>query len=188
MKPFVLFVKGLKIAMRRLRTQGPRTTAIWVYARGIPYLTGKPFLSYSRITSEIYVGPQFRQGGKQLLEREGIHYSVNMRVEFDDAEHGLALENYCHLPTVDDTPPSIEDLQKGIAFISDAVNGGGKVYIHCSAGVGRAPTMAAAYFLSQGHSLDQAIAMIKQVRPFINIMTPQLELLHQLEAGMKIQP
>ena len=181
MKPFVLLIKGFKIAVRRLRTQGPRTTAIWLYARGVPYLTGKPFLSYSRITSEIYVGPQYRLGGKQLLEREGIRYSVNMRVEFDDAEHGLALDHYCHLPTVDDTPPSIEDLRKGIAFISDAVSEGGKVYIHCSAGVGRAPTMAAAYFLSQGHDLNEAIGMIKQVRPFINIMDPQLEMLRQFE-------
>ena len=59
---------------------------------------------------------------------------------------------------------------------------GGKVYIHCSAGVGRAPTMAAAYFLSRGHTLDEAIGMIKQVRPFINIMTPQMELLQKMEA------
>ena len=87
--------------------------------------------------------------------------------------------------TVDDTPPSLEDLQRGIEFISEAVNDGGKVYIHCSAGVGRAPTMAAAYFLSQGHNLDEAIEMIRQVRPFINIMTPQLELLQQIEAGLQ---
>lgn len=182
-----LLVKGLKIATRRLRTQGLRTTAIWVYARGIPYLTGKPILTYSRITPEIYVGPQYKLGGKQRLEQAGIQYSVNMRVEFDDAEHGLDLKNYCHLPTVDDMSPSVEHLQKGIAFISDAVNGGGKVYIHCSAGVGRAPTMAAAYFLSQGHNLDEAIGMIKRVRPFINIMAPQMESLRQLDASLKSQ-
>ncbi|MCH8868573.1 MAG: dual specificity protein phosphatase family protein, partial [Chloroflexi bacterium] len=93
----------------------------------------------------------------------------------------------CHLPPVDVTSPSIDPLQKGIAFISDAVNGGGKVYIHCSAGVGRAPTMAAAYFLSQGHSLDEAIGMIKRVRPFINIMAPQMESLRQLDASLKSQ-
>ena len=180
-----LLIKGLKIAIRRLRTQGLRNTLIWAYARGVPYLTGKPFLSYSRITPEIYVGPQYKLGGKQLLEREGILYCVNMRVEFDDAEHGLALKNYCHLPTVDDTPPSMEHLQHGIAFITDAVSNGGKVYIHCSAGVGRAPTMAAAYFLSIGHSLDEAVGMIEQVRPFINIMTPQMELLQEIEAGLK---
>ena len=180
-----ILVKGIKIAVRRLRTQGPRTTALWVYARGIPYITGKPFLSYSRITPEIYVGPQYKLGGKQRLEQAGIQYVVNMRVEFDDAEHGLALENYCHLPTVDDTPPSMEHLKKGIAFISDAVRGGGKVYIHCSAGVGRAPTMAAAYFLSQGHDLDEAIGMIKRVRPFINIMASQMEILQQFELSRR---
>jgi len=107
-----------------------------------------------------------------------------MRVEFDDAEHGLDLSNYCHLPTVDDTPPTMEDMDKGIAFITDAVDSGGKVYIHCSAGVGRAPTMAAAYLLSKGHTLDEAVSMIRRVRPFINIMAPQMELLQQIEAGL----
>jgi protein-tyrosine phosphatase len=147
-------------------------------------VTGSPILSYSRVTPELYVGPQFKMSGKRRLERAGIHYCVNMRVEFDDAEHGLDLANYCHLPTVDDTPPSMEDMDKGVAFITDAVGNGGKVYIHCSAGVGRAPTMAVAYLLSKGHTLDEAVSMIKRVRPFINIMAPQMELLLKIEAGL----
>ena len=177
-------VKGFKILIRRLRTQGLRITAIWVYARGLPYVTGRPILSFSRVTPELYVGPQFKLGGKRRLERAGIQYCVNMRVEFDDAEHGLDLANYCHLPTVDNTPPTMEDMDKGVAFITHAVDNGGKVYIHCSAGVGRAPTMAVAYLLSKGHTLDEAVSMIRRVRPFINIMAPQMELLQNIEAGL----
>ena len=41
-------------------------------------------------------------------------------------------------------------LLEGTAFAERIVNAGGKVYIHCAGGIGRAPTMAAAYFMSQG--------------------------------------
>ena len=168
--------------MRRLRTQGVRTSLVWLYGRGIPAVTGVPLLRYSRVTPQIYVGPQHRHAGKRRLEQEGIRHSVNMRSEFDDAAHGLALENYRHLPTVDDTPPSLEHLKQGIAFIRQAVSEGGKVYIHCSGGVGRAPTLATAYFISQGHTLDEALALIRKSRPFINLMPEQMEQLRRFEA------
>jgi protein-tyrosine phosphatase len=111
-----------------------------------------------------------------------IDGDLNLRVEFDDATHGLALENYCHLPTIDDDAPTLEHLNQGVAFIKQVVGQGGKVYIHCAGGVGRAPTMAAAYFISQGLPLDEAIALIKKSRPFIKIMPVQMEQLWRFEA------
>lgn len=105
-----------------------------------------------------------------------------MRSEFDDAAHGLALESYCHLPTLDDAAPSLEHLEQGVVFIHQAVSEGGKVYIHCSGGVGRGPTMAAAYFISQGHTLDEALALLRKSRPFINIMPVQMDQLRRFEA------
>ena len=165
----------------RFRVQGVRTTLLWLYARGLPLISGKPLLRYSRITPQIFVGPQFNMAGKHVLERAGIEYDVNMRIEYDDAAHGLALAHYCHLPTIDDDAPSMAHLHEGIAFIRDAVAAGGKVYIHCAGGIGRAPTMATAYFLSTGMSLDESVALIKRSRPFINIMPPQWEQLRALE-------
>jgi protein-tyrosine phosphatase len=55
------------------------------------------------------------------------------------------------------------------------------VYIHCGAGIGRAPTMAAAYLMHQGTTLDDALKKIKKVRPFINILPEQIKQLHDLE-------
>lgn len=177
--------KGWRILTRRLRDQGLKTTLIWVFGRGIPKLTGVPMLRYSEITPEIYVGPQYNQRGKTALERAGIQNGVNMRIEYDDAEHGVALLNYCHLPTVDDAAPSIEHLNKGVAFIREAVARGEKVYIHCAGGIGRAPTMAAAYFISTGMSLDEAVALMKSRRPFIRIMPPQWEVLRRYETAQQ---
>jgi len=174
--------KGWNILSYRLKTQGLKTTLIWIYGRGVPKLTGVPLFQFSEITPQIFVGPQFNRRGKRVLEAAGITGDVNLRVEFDDAAHGLALKNYCYLPTTDDDAPGLAHLQKGVTFIQNELATGGKVYIHCAGGVGRAPTMAAAYFISKGYSLSDALALICKTRPFIKIMPPQMAQLEKFEA------
>ncbi len=175
--------KGLRILARRLRTQGLRVTLIWAYGRGWPKLTGVPLFRYSRITPQVYVGGQHGRRGKRKLEAAGITADLNLRTEFDDAAHGLALEQYCHLPTTDDDAPSMEHLYRGVAFIRRIVSAGGKVYIHCAGGVGRAPTMAAAYFVTQGMTVEEALALIRRTRPFIFITPPQRARLEEFAAA-----
>ena len=178
--------KGVRTVRDRLRTQGVRTTALWAYARGLPKLTGVPMLQYSRVTDTLFVGPQFRRNGKTALMRAGITHIVNMRSEFDDAKHGLTIGNgcsgrYCYLPTVDDEPISDAHITRGIGFIDNAVEEDGKVYIHCSAGVGRAPSMAAAYLISKGLRAEDALAKIRRVRPFIRPTPSQILALTEFE-------
>ncbi len=171
--------KGWIIFRRRLREQGLWITLQWAFGRGVPKLTGVPLALNSRITPAVWVGPQFNQRGKRYLERRGVTGTVNLRVEFDDAANGLAFADYCYLPTVDDDCPSPEHLQKGVDFIRTVAADGGQVYIHCKAGVGRAPTLAAAYFIAEGSSVDEALALIRRRRPFIVITPPQMESLHR---------
>jgi len=180
--------KAIRIVIHRLRRQGLRTTLLWIYGRGVPKLTGVPLLRFSEITPQIAVGPQYGRRGKRHLEAQGYTAGVNLRTEFDDAAHGLALAAYCHLPTVDDDAISLEHLEQGVAFIRDVVERGGKVYIHCAGGVGRAPTMAAAYFIDQGMALDEALALIRRTRPFINVMPPQMARLREFEALRRSAP
>jgi protein-tyrosine phosphatase len=171
--------KGWEIITRRLQNQGLWVTLQWLFGRGVPKVTGVPMAYNSQVTPQIWVGPQFNRRGREYLEAHGVNGCVNLRVEYDDAANGLALPNYCYLPTVDDECPSPEHLQKGVDFIRRVVNDGGQVYIHCKAGVGRAPTMAAAYFVAEGMTVDEAIALIKKRRPFIAPTPPQFEALHQ---------
>jgi len=185
--PKDLVKKVWQIAKRRIGEQGPWVTLLWLYGRGLPALTGVPLLQFSRVTEHLFVGPQYREKGLKLLENEGIHAVVNLRIEKDDAALGLAPKSYCYLPTVDDNAPSMEHLRQGIAFITREIEAGGKVYIHCGAGVGRAPTMAAAYLISTGISLDESLAMIKKVRPFIYIMPVQMKQLRHLESVLASQ-
>lgn len=173
--------KGWAIIARRVREQGVATTLKWVYARGYTKVTGVPTLAFSRVTDQLYVGAQYNAAGRRVLDKHGIDYVVNMRAEFDGAAHGLATAHYCHLPTIDDDAPSVEHLLQGAAFIHAATAAGGRVYVHCAGGVGRAPTMAAAYLITTGKSLDEALAMIRRVRPFIYVMPPQMATLRAFE-------
>jgi protein tyrosine phosphatase (PTP) superfamily phosphohydrolase (DUF442 family) len=179
--------KGLRILVDRFRTQGVRTTLLWMYARGIPKLTGVPNARYSRITPALYVGPQYSKRGLAYLRRLGISGGINMRVEFDDSAHGLALAEYCHLPTVDDDAPTLEDLNRGVEFIQRIVKQDGKVYIHCAGGIGRAPTMAVAYLVSEGLSLDEAVGLVRKARPFIDIRPTQMEQLRRFAASLSVE-
>jgi protein-tyrosine phosphatase len=119
--------------------------------------------------------------GWRWLTEKGISADVNMRIEHDDQEHGIAPEAYIWLPTPDDEAPSLDQLNSGADFIGRVLEEGRSVYVHCASGVGRAPTMAAAYLITTGQSLDQALVQIQKVRPFIKITPPQLEILEQYE-------
>lgn len=182
MKLFWFVKRGITLFFYRLRTQGLYLTMLWLYGRGLPILTGIPIMKYSHITPEIYVGPQYRQAGKSRLEKLGITGSVNLRIEFDDQPHGLALKEYCYIPVINDHAPTIEQLEQGVAFMQRIIANGGKVYIHCQGGLGRAPTMAAAYFIRQGYKLNEAVKLIKQTRPFIEIKPSQIAQLQQFES------
>jgi protein-tyrosine phosphatase len=175
------FKTGREIISFRLRNHGLATTFLWAYVRLVDFIRGVPFHRYCQITPVLFVGPQYRKAGKRALERWGITASVNMRTEYDDALHGLTFDQYCHLPTVDDQAPTLDQLDRGVEFIGKVLSDGGKVYIHCAGGIGRAPTMAAAYFIHQGMALEEAIELIRRSRPIIRIMPPQLEQLKRFE-------
>ncbi len=185
MTVFEMIGKGIEILTWRLQRHGLRITFTWFWTRLYLWTIRRPILRYTRITPQLYVGGQINAAGWRWLESKGITVDVNMRREFDDAEHGFAPEGYLWLPAVDDHAPTMEQLEAGAEFIGQAINKGESVYVHCASGVGRAPTMAAAYLMSTGLSLDQALIKIQEARPFIKITPPQLALLEEYEAKLK---
>lgn len=176
-------VRAYRIIARRIRSQGISVTAQWAVAMAVSWITGAILLRFSRVTPNLYVGPQYGQAGKRALERNGVTAGVNLRAEFDDAAHGLALEQYCYLPVEDETAPTLDQMIEGVAFIQQRIDAGDKVYVHCGSGVGRSPMLAVAYFLAAGGlSLDEAIEHIRNTRPFISILPDQMARLRQYAA------
>lgn len=138
------------------------------------FVTGAPIQRLSQITPQLHISGQHQGRGWKTLSQRGITAMINMRTEFDDQAAGIAPPRYMHLKIIDNTPPTLEHLQAGSDFIAQEIREGGKVYVHCAAGVGRAPTMAAAYLVSTGRSPADAWAQIRKVRPFIRPTPAQI--------------
>lgn len=142
---------------------------------------GIPTLKRSQITADLFLGSQYSLLGLQKLEALGITGIVNMRMHSEYADAVYKGIKYLHLPTLDNTPPSLEILEKGAAFVDDEIKKGGKVYIHCRQGLGRGPTMTIAYLIKIGMTFNDAIDLVRNVRTFINPRPSQIEQLKKLE-------
>ena len=62
-----------------------------------------------------------------------------------------------------------------------------KIYVHCKNGHGRAPTLVAAYFVTQGMSTDEAFAFIKKRRSTIHPNKQQVASVKEFEKTYKPQ-
>jgi predicted protein tyrosine phosphatase len=173
---------GLQILWQRLTQQGLKVTTWWAADHAVRIVTGAPIREVSEIQPRLHVGGQYRRRGWRRLESRGITAVVNMRIEVDDRQLGIAPERYLHLLVEDDHAPSLEQLRTGVDFITEEIEQGGSVYIHCGSGIGRAATMAAAYLVSTGLTEEDAWAHIRAVRPFIRPTQVQREQLQRYAA------
>lgn len=178
----MILLKGLRILWQRLFGQGLQVTLWWAADHIARLVSGAPIRRVSQITPQLHVGGQYRRRGWPTLAARGITAVVNLRVEFDDNDHGIAPPRYLHLPTVDDEAPTVEQLRQGVSFIAEEIGNGGGVYVHCKSGVGRAATMAAAYLISTGLTPTQAWARLRENRPFIRPTAVQIAQIERFAA------
>lgn len=172
-------VKFFRLLRVRLVTQGLKATLYWLFNVFNRLILDQPIRSQCQITPQLFVGAQFHRRGWRVLHNWGITGVVNMRSEFNDLGLGVEIPAYLHLSTRDDDAPTLDSLRKGVDFIRSEIEKGGKVYIHCGAGVGRAPTMAAAYLVSAGMTPQQAWEAIRKERIFIRPTRVQREQLER---------
>ncbi len=98
----------------------------------------------------------------------GITHVIDMQIEFDDTPLGEAAGvQVLWNPTDDDFEPKSPDLfRRGLEFAEKALaEGEAKLFIHCAAGVHRAPMMTLAVLGSMGWSVDDAMELIENRRP-----------------------
>lgn len=167
----------------QLGTQGIMMTAWAGFDTIFRSISGHPLRKLSQITPLIFLGGQpATRFWSKLSSEWGVSAVVNMRGEYNYSAKVDPLNlplKFLHLPTVDNEAPSQEHLAQGVEFIRDFTGKGEAVYIHCWEGLGRGPTMVAAYLVSTGMSPDEAWATIRAVRPFIRPTAVQQQ---QIEA------
>jgi hypothetical protein len=126
-------------------------------------------MNYSPISEYIYVGTNSccTDHFDQSLLRQGISADISLESNRIDAAWGI--KYFLWLPTIDHTAPTLQALALGTQMLHLLVNQKIKTYVHCKNGHGRAPTLVAAYLISTGMSVDQAIKTIAKQRPEIHI-------------------
>lgn len=147
-------------------------------------ITGKPRSRRSMITPQLFLGGQYGQSGLATLKNWGITGVVSMRMIKPNQFLNTEWLSVLHLPTPDQTAPSLIQLHEGVAFIKNNIDKGGKVYIHCHHGEGRGPSMTAAYLISTGMTLNDALTEIRKVRNFIRPTEVQINRLKEFEKNV----
>ncbi|HWY54718.1 MAG TPA: dual specificity protein phosphatase [Terriglobales bacterium] len=105
------------------------------------------------------------------LARTGVTHIIDMQIEFDDTPlaepHGITV---LWNPIDDDFQPKSPDVfQCGVDFALEALDEEGtKLFVHCAAGVHRAPMMTLAILCSLGWELADALQLIEVRRPVVD--------------------
>jgi protein-tyrosine phosphatase len=104
----------------------------------------------------------------EVVAQAGITHIIDMQIEFDDTPLAVDYEiEVLWNPTDDDftfKPAAL--FRRGVEFAEAALQKDGtKLFIHCAAGVHRAPMMTLAVLCSMGWSLNDAMELIEGRRP-----------------------
>jgi protein-tyrosine phosphatase len=122
----------------------------------------------------------------------GVTHVVNMQIEFDDRPLAAPYEiRVLWNPTDDDfllKPPEL--LKRGVDFALEAMDDPkARVYVHCAAGVHRAPMMTLAILGAMEWDLDAAMVLIETRRPVVDFADVYVESVRRfLESRVESQP
>jgi len=141
---------------------------------------GKTFMmDMTWITGRIAVGGGIWRAEDMIeVARAGVTHILDMQIEFDDTPlaepHGITV---LWNPVDDDfQPKSVEVFRRGVEFARNALDEGGtRLYVHCAAGVHRAPMMTLAILCSMGWDFVNAMQTIQVRRPVVDFADVYLE-------------
>ena len=165
---------------RSCGTESDRSSGLSVFIIARPFrkikanrnvrLTGRRVgIDITWLTDRIAVGGGiWNADNMAAVSRAGITHIIDMQIEFDDTALAKAHEiEVCWNPVDDDfeaKPPEV--FACGVKFALAALEvPDSKLFVHCAAGVHRAPMMALALLGVLGWSLEDGMDLIEGRRP-----------------------
>ena len=138
----------------------------WLYGKIRSYV--QPWISTNFNTNEIvpnlFVGDIASAYNKKELKKIGVTHVLTAILGVSPIFPNEF--TYKNVPIRDIPGESIDVyFKQSNEYISKAINGGGKVLVHCICGVSRSATLVAAYLMKEhGMSCDQAVELLQKRR------------------------
>ena len=131
------------------------------------------------VTERIALGGGIWNGrNMEELAQAGVTHILNMQLEFDDRPLATPLGiRVLWNPTDDDfLPKPPELLKRGVEFALGALDDPeARLYIHCAAGVHRAPMMTLAVLCAMEWEMEAAMVLIETRRPVVDFADVYVE-------------
>jgi protein-tyrosine phosphatase len=136
-------------------------------------------MDYDQILPQLFVGSRPRIVGEidELVHEAGITAVLNLQTDEDMSWYDIDWQNLeahylkteievVRFPVRDFDPEDLrEKLPECVHKLKELLEAGRTVYLHCTAGVNRSPTVAAAYLhRCRGWGVEKAIAYVKERR------------------------
>ena len=140
------------------------------------------------IDEHFFLGGALMFDDLERLQGQGVRAVLNLCAERQDNQRRLreARMEYLWLPVVDALPPTLEQIQQGMAWIEQQIQAGHIVYVHCAAGVGRSATLLACWYIyARGMRAPQVLRFIKRRRPQMALTRWQLRRVQEFEAFLR---
>lgn len=150
-------------------------------------------MDMSWVTERIALGGGiWNAGNMEELARAGITHVVNMQIEFDDRPIAEPLGvKVLWNPTDDDfLPKPLDLLKRGVDFAEEALaQPETRIYVHCAAGVHRAPMMTLAVLCAMEFEIEAAMVLIETRRPVVDFADVYVDSVRRfLESRIKSGP
>uniref|UniRef100_A0A8D2MZW1 Dual specificity phosphatase 1 n=1 Tax=Zonotrichia albicollis TaxID=44394 RepID=A0A8D2MZW1_ZONAL len=125
----------------------------------------------------LYLGSAYHASRKDMLDALGITALIN--VSANCPNHFEGHYQYKSIPVEDNHKADISSwFNEAIDFIDSVKSEGGRVFVHCQAGISRSATICLAYLMRTNRvKLDEAFEFVKQRR---SIISPNFSFMGQL--------
>jgi protein-tyrosine phosphatase len=141
------------------------------------------------VTDRIAVGGGiWTSDNMRKVVREGVTHIIDMQIEFDDTPLGQEFGvQVLWNPTDDDFDRKPAELfRRGVDFARAALDDPtAKLFIHCAAGVHRAPMMTLALLGSMGWALADAMHLIEKRRPVADFADVYVRSVEEFLVGLE---
>jgi len=143
---------------------------------------------WDEVVPGVLIGRTLSNAEASEAIRRGVTAVLDLTAEFSEALPFLCT-TYRHLPILDLTAPTMEQLHDAVRFIT-AQAANGTVYVHCKIGYSRSAAAVGAYLLASGQATTVAnvVERLRQARPSIIVRPEVWEALHTFARTSRLDP